>query len=177
MLTSKELVEKIMKFEGCRLEAYQDAAGVWTIGYGHAHGVSQGDVITDYYAKELLKKDISMAEKQVLALGVCKTQGQLDALTDFVFNLGIERLKQSTLLKVIKADFPSEEIIRQFRRWVYANGERQPGLVARRRWESIRYFEPSKRLDDVQKWVENGEDAASVEEVEDNEYLEHFDYE
>ena len=114
MLTSKELVEKIMKFEGCRLEAYQDAAGVWTIGYGHAHGVSQGDVITDYYAKEFLKKDISMAEKQVLALGVCKTQGQLDALTDFVFNLGIERLKQSTLLKVIKANFPSEEIIRQF---------------------------------------------------------------
>ena len=27
----------IKKFEGCELEAYKCAAGVWTIGYGHTH--------------------------------------------------------------------------------------------------------------------------------------------
>ena len=57
MLTSKELFEKIKEFEGCRLEAYQDAAGVWTIGYGHTHGVKKGDVATEYYDRVLCRRD------------------------------------------------------------------------------------------------------------------------
>ena len=27
-------LELIKRFEGCRLKAYQDSVGVWTIGYG-----------------------------------------------------------------------------------------------------------------------------------------------
>ena len=33
------MFEKLKSFEGCRLQAYQDAAKVWTIGYGHTKGV------------------------------------------------------------------------------------------------------------------------------------------
>ena len=31
---SKKAVNLIKQFEGCRLTAYQDSVGVWTIGYG-----------------------------------------------------------------------------------------------------------------------------------------------
>ena len=151
MLTSKELFEKIKEFEGCRLEAYQDAAGVWTIGYGHTHGVKKDDVATEYYAEEMLKKDIEAAERQVLKLGVCKYQAQLDALTDFVFNLGIGKLMASTLLAVIKAKLPRDVVVREFRKWIYAGGVKQPGLVKRRRWESLRYFEPSDTVEETRQ--------------------------
>ena len=35
MRTSENGVELIKRFEGLELEAYQDIAGIWTIGYGH----------------------------------------------------------------------------------------------------------------------------------------------
>ena len=143
MYTSKKLFEKIKEFEGCRLEAYEDAAGVWTIGYGHTRDVRRGDRITEYCAEEYLKEDLRIAEKQVLELDVCETQGQLDALTDFVFNLGIERLKSSTLLKVLRSNIPVMVVLKEFGRWVYADGKRLPGLVIRRNWEKRRFMEKS----------------------------------
>ena len=59
MKTSEKLLSMLMVFEGLRLTAYEDAAGVLTIGYGHTKGVRRGDTISDYYAKELLKQDAS----------------------------------------------------------------------------------------------------------------------
>ena len=49
--------EKIKAFEGCKLQAYEDAAGVWTIGYGHTYGVRPGDKISQQYADMLLQED------------------------------------------------------------------------------------------------------------------------
>ena len=43
MTTTEVLLEKLMEMEGCRLEAYEDAAGVPTIGYGHTKNVRMGD--------------------------------------------------------------------------------------------------------------------------------------
>ena len=40
----------IKQYEGCRLSAYQCAAGVWTIGYGHTAGVKKGMTITQAQA-------------------------------------------------------------------------------------------------------------------------------
>ncbi|HDT4264695.1 TPA: lysozyme, partial [Enterobacter kobei] len=34
MQTSDKGIALIKQFEGCRLTAYQDSVGVWTIGYG-----------------------------------------------------------------------------------------------------------------------------------------------
>jgi len=130
-----------MEFEGLRLEAYKDAAGVPTIGYGHIHNVRMGDRITDWYAKDLLSEDIAYFEDQVRELGAARTEGQLDALVSFAFNLGIERLKTSTLLKVIREGGSKSAIKREFRRWVYADGKRLRGLEKRREWEARRFFE------------------------------------
>ena len=130
-----------MEMEGCRLEAYKDAAGVPTIGYGHTKNVRMGDRITQYWAKEMLREDIEEAEWQVKELGVAKTEGQLDALVSFAFNLGIGRLTRSTLLKTIRNGGSKAQITKEFKRWVYADGKQLPGLVKRREWEARRFFE------------------------------------
>ena len=130
-----------MEMEGLRLEAYQDAAGVPTIGYGHTKNVRMGDRISEYWAKELLREDIEEAEWQVKELRVAKTEGQLDALVSFVFNLGIGRLKSSTLLKVIREGGSMQQVKKEFKRWVYGGGKQLPGLVKRREWEARRFFE------------------------------------
>ena len=130
-----------MVMEGLRLEAYEDAAGVPTIGYGHTKDVRMGDRISEYWAKELLRDDIEVAEQQVKELGVARTEGQLDALTSFVFNLGIGRLKESTLLRVIREGGSKQQIRKEFKRWVYGGGKKLPGLVTRREWEAKRFFE------------------------------------
>lgn len=149
-LTSKLLFEKLKEFEGCRLEAYQDVAGVWTIGYGHTENVMKGDTYSQWWAEESLRKDIALAERQVLKLKVCKTQGQLDALVSFVFNLGIGRLKSSTLLKKVRCKkCRQKDIQNEFLRWVYGDGKRLTGLVKRRKWEAQRFFDETPTLEEI----------------------------
>ena len=130
-----------MEMEGCRLEAYEDAAGVPTIGYGHTKGVRMGDKISAYWAKELLREDIEEVEWQVKELKVARTEGQLDALVSFAFNVGIGRLMRSALLKAIRNGGSKTAITREFKRWVFAGGKKMPGLVKRREWEAKRFFE------------------------------------
>jgi lysozyme len=141
MITTEILLIKLMEFEGLRLKAYKDAAGVPTIGYGHTHNVRMGDRITSWYAKDLLSEDIAYFEDEVRKLNVVRTEGQLDALVSFSFNLGIDRLKKSTLLKVIREGGSKSQIKREFKRWVYADGKKLRGLERRREWEAKRFFE------------------------------------
>ena len=151
ILTSELLFEKLKEFEGLRLEAYEDAGGLPTIGYGHTYNVRMGDKISEYWAEELLKRDIEIAERNVLELGICKYQGQLDALVSFVFNLGIGNLKRSTLLKAILAGLPREIVGKEFRRWAYAGGKRMKGLMTRRQWEVDRYYDNTDTLEEVRE--------------------------
>ena len=140
MQTTEILFEKLKSFEGCRLQAYQDAAKVWTIGYGHTKGVRRGDNITQEKAEEYLREDVEEVEGQILALNLNLTQPQFDALVSFVYNVGIGAFKESTLLRFIREGRSENEIKKQFRSWVYSNGRTLPGLVMRREWESIRFF-------------------------------------
>ena len=142
MTTTEILFEKLMEMEGLRLTAYRDAAGVLTIGYGHTgKDVREGDRISPFWAKEMLEKDVAEAEKAVKELHVARTEGQLDALVSFAFNLGIGRLKGSTLLRVIRKGGTRNQIKKEFKRWVYAGGKRLRGLELRREWEARRFFE------------------------------------
>lgn len=142
MEASKILIEQIKAFEGLRLDAYRDAAGVLTIGYGHTGSdINEGDRITAYWANELLRNDLGATEAAVRRLHVARTQGQFDALVSFAFNLGIERLQGSTLLKVIRHGGSHDQIRREFKRWVYAGGKKLRGLERRRAWEAKRFFE------------------------------------
>ena len=141
MRASDILINKLKEFEGLRTEAYYDAAGVLTIGYGHTgHDVRPGDVITKYWAEHLLKADLYDVEKAVDSLGHFN-QPQFDALVSFAFNLGFYKLKTSELLKKIQEGANMRAIKKEFMRWVYAGGKKQPGLERRRAWEAKRFFE------------------------------------
>ena len=98
-------IDIIKKFEGCKLEAYQDTVGVWTIGYGKTKNVKSGMKITQEEAEKFLTEEITEYENAVLnyVRGICN-DNQIASLISFAYNLGISNLKKSTLLKTIKAN-------------------------------------------------------------------------
>ena len=126
----------IKKFEGCELIAYQDAVGVWTIGYGHTKGVSEGDIISSAQAEALLLKELKEYENYVHELvEVPLHQYQFDALVSWTYNLGPTNLKSSTMLKVLN-EGKYNEVPDQMRRWNRAGGKVLEGLVKRRDYEA-----------------------------------------
>ena len=85
MTTSDVGIELIKSFEGCRLLAYQDSVGIWTIGYGHTNGVIKDQKITEAQATAYLKEDLAKAEKAVNEKQLGINQNQFDALVSFTF--------------------------------------------------------------------------------------------
>ncbi|ENR6204305.1 lysozyme [Serratia marcescens] len=137
MQISKSGIELIKRFEGLRLKAYQDAVGVWTIGYGWTQPVDgkkvgPGMQIDQATADRLLKCGVVQYEQGVNQLVKVRiTQGQFDALVSFAYNLGLRSLSTSTLLQKLNAG-DKQGAADQFGRWVSAGGKRLDGLVARR---------------------------------------------
>ncbi len=129
LYTGQGLTEQ---FEGCELTAYQDSGGVLTIGYGHAEGVTQGMTCTQAQAEAWLSADIQWAVCVVQgAVTVDLTQGEFNALVDFVFNVGSANFQSSTLLKDLNAgNFAAAAL--QFDRWDMAGGKAVAGLLRRR---------------------------------------------
>ena len=129
-------------FEGLRLTAYQDVAGIWTIGYGHVGpAILAGMTIGEADAEALLRADLAEAVTCVnRAVRVTITQNQFDAMVDFCFNAGRGNFLQSTLLrKVNLKDFAGAAV--QFGLWVHAGGEVVSGLVRRRKAEAVLFME------------------------------------
>ena len=125
------------QFEGCRLTAYQDQVGVWTIGYGHTGpDVKPGMTITSAQAQDLLAQDVKGATACVNNVVTVKlTQEEFDALVDFVFNLGAEAFSGSTMLRRLNAgDFTGAAA--QFDLWDRAGGAVVAGLLRRRQEEA-----------------------------------------
>ena len=139
MKASQKLIDVIKRFEGCRLTAYQDSVGVWTIGYGHTVGVKKGDRITQYQADQFLREDLAKFEAVATKTRGVNTQGRFDAVTDFCYNCGQANFASSTLKKYIESGRSTWEIQEQFLRWVNAGGRKLGGLVSRRVWEAARF--------------------------------------
>lgn len=141
---SQNGLDLVKSFEGLRLEAYRDAVGIPTIGYGStgAH-VRLGKHITKDEAEALLLKDMRRFEDGVNAIvGPCK-QGQFDALCSFSFNLGLGNLLGSTLLKRHKkGDFQgaADSFLQWNKARVNGNLVVLPGLTRRRAAERKLYL-------------------------------------
>ena len=119
-------------FEGCRLDAYLDQAGIPTIGYGHISGVRMGDKCTQEQADKWLREDIKESEDAVNRLvKVPLTQNQFDSLVDFTFNLGAGNLAKSTLLRLLNKGQYSDAS-QEFKNWNRAGGFVRAGLARRR---------------------------------------------
>ena len=142
MEVSKRGLALIQQFEGLRLKAYSDSAGVPTIGYGSTRGVRMGDEITEAQAIELLAADVDRhADGVRRAVNVSLNQNQFDALVSFTFNVGVGALQRSTLLRKLNAgDYTAAA--NELMRWVYAGGQELRGLVRRREAERQLFMEP-----------------------------------
>jgi len=129
----------IQQWEGLKLTAYKDVAGIWTIGYGHTSAagspsVTPGMTITKAEASRILQNDLAKFEARVERLvTVSLTENQFATLVSFDFNTGA--LHKSTLLKKLnKGDYNA--VPAELAKWVNAGGKKVQGLVNRRAAEA-----------------------------------------
>lgn len=137
-------VALIASFEGCRLDAYRDAVGVLTIGYGHTENVRPGDTLPSMAAaRALLLKDLN--EKYapaVLRLGLPLNQNQIDALVSFVYNLGPGILEPSHTLGAALHDHRWHDAADAILLYDKAGGRTLAGLTRRRQAERALFLKP-----------------------------------
>ena len=137
MNISKEGIDLIKHFEGCRLEAYEDAVGVPTIAYGRIKDVKMGDSCTQAQAEAWLDEELHEYEGYINdAVTVALTQNQFDSLVSWVYNLGPSNLKSSTMLKVLNKE-QYADVPEQIQRWNKAGGKVLEGLTKRRNAEAL----------------------------------------
>lgn len=143
MQPSQNCLNLIMRFEGCRLVAYQDQGGRWTIGYGHTFGVSDGLTITQAQANTFLQADAGNVAALVSKyLTAPPSQNQFDALVSLAYNIGPTRFAGSTLLRLFNAG----DVLGaagQFRFWNLVDGQVDTGLVNRRAAERALFVQPA----------------------------------
>jgi lysozyme len=139
--------ELIKTFEGLSLKPYLCSANVPTIGYGntfYTNGVKvtmSDAAITKEKANEMLKvivDSFALKVSKIVPSGL--TQNQFNALVSFAFNLGVQALTNSTLLRLVKINPNDGNIAKQFLRWNQAGGKVVEGLTKRRIKESSVYF-------------------------------------
>jgi lysozyme len=138
-MLDKRAFELVKKFEGFSEKAYLCPAGVITIGYGftrvNGKFLELGDKIDLVKATGLLFQELEKTSKEVDSLiDVSLNPQQLGALTSFVFNIGINAFRDSTLRKRLnKKDYAS--VRSELLRWDKVNGKPLLGLTNRRKAE------------------------------------------
>ena len=133
--TNEKGIRLIKIFEGLRLSAYQDAVGIWTIGYGTTTNVYPGMNITETRAEEFLRHDLKRFESAVNQFVTSPLNAdQFSALVALAYNIGENAFASSTLLKKLnRNDYAGAA--EEFLKWVYAGGRLLAGLVRRRNAE------------------------------------------
>jgi lysozyme len=135
MKMSDSGLKLLMLREGSRHNAYQDTKGIWTIGMGHTGPeVVKGLVWSDQQIMDQLRKDVAITEKclddnVVVLLG----QEQVDALCSFIFNVGVDAFRRSTMLKFINKGMPREAAA-EFDKWHIP-----PEITSRRNSEKAQF--------------------------------------
>jgi lysozyme len=142
MKTSATGVALIKQFEGLELVPYKDVAGHWTVGYGHKIEAGESfPKLSEADAEALLRIDLVRFEAGVLDItkGIKLSQNQFDALVAFAYNVGLDALRKSTLIRLLQDRDPAGAAA-QFGRWIHAGGVAYEGL-RRRRAAERRLFE------------------------------------
>ena len=138
-------------YEGKSNVAYVErVAGnrVVTVCYGHTRTAVMGQVYTDAQCDALLLKDLNeyYAPHVRRLVKVPLSQGEFNALVDFVYNLGPGALAGSTLLALVNSRQYDKAAL-EFAKWKYVNGKdctvpanKCGGIPKRRLWQQ-RMFE------------------------------------
>jgi len=152
---SQDAIDLITKWEAFKPGWYVCPAGVETIGFGTTRplldelgGLADiGGPITKEEGYTLLEASLMQhfVPKLARRLETSLQQYQIDALTSFVYNVGIRAFDESTMRSLYNAG-KEDAAEKEFLKWVYADGEKLPGLVARRREEKA-LAERDERID------------------------------
>lgn len=149
MKTGSNGLNLIKHFESCRLTAFKPIpTDPWTIGWGRAHGVNEGDTVSQEEADAMLVDDLGVAESTVEkgAQGAL-TANQFDALVSFTYNCGGAALLSSTLLRKLNEGF-TLYAADEFLKWNKSKGVALAGLTRRREAERKLFLTP-----DAEKFV------------------------
>lgn len=137
-MSARELLHALIRrFEGLRLRAYMCPAGVPTIGYGTTGpDVKLGQTCTKDEAELRMQADAAVFMAGAMAqVPTADTAGRQAALADFAYNLGLTRLKGSTLRRrALAGDWAGVRV--ELAKWVRGGGKVLPGLVTRRKAEA-----------------------------------------
>jgi lysozyme len=136
----------IKKYEGFKSSPYKCPAGIPTIGYGATYYPNGTKV-------KLTDKPITQKDADTMLLNMLKhyeqgvdsfttdevNQNQFDALVSIGYNIGLQALKASTLIRKVNLDCNDKTIKNEFMRWTKANGKVLEGLLNRRKEEAELY--------------------------------------
>jgi lysozyme len=136
-------------FEGFRPRAYLCPAGVVTIGYG-ATAYPDGRPVRladPPLSREVAERMLLEQIRRIYQPGTQRLCPALDgpplaSITDFAFNLGLTRLKASTLRRRLLAG-DIEGAIAELRKWIRGGGRVLSGLVLRREAEAALMRSPA----------------------------------
>lgn len=155
---SMKCLALIKEFEGCRLTAYRDEVGVWTIGYGITNAdrsitkttIKKGLRITQATAEEWLEKALNKKYLPIVMKYDTRygwNQNELDALVSFAYNVGsIDQLTANGSRSKAK-------ITDKMLEYNKAGGKVYRGLTRRREAERKLFLKPmeGKEVDDIKK--------------------------
>ena len=138
---SQSGLDLIKSFEGFSATPYADASGQ-SIGFGHfiLPGESFPSAISEAQATDILLSDSAKAQKAISDyVTVPLNQNQYDALTSFIFNVGVYAFANSTLLRVLNTgDYVGAA--GEFQRWNKSGGVVNDALVQRRAAEATLFL-------------------------------------
>lgn len=156
-MISPKALKMIAHHEGIRLKPYRCPAKLWTIGVGHVMYPEQAKLPMEARLQYPLRPEdnrtftqdevdaILASDLKRFVAGVSKycpgglTQGRLDALVSFSFNVGLGTLQRSTLrAKHNRGDY--EGAAEEFLKYTKAGGKVLKGLVSRRSDERALYL-------------------------------------
>lgn len=138
--------------EGCRLSAYLDGAGIWTIGWGHTGPeVLPGLAWTQAQADAALSHDIAAVAAELDGMfspAIALNPNQFGALVVFAYNIGVHGFAGSTACgRVRVGDFA--RVPAAMRMWCRVRDPKSgrlvpsPGLRARREREVALWNTPA----------------------------------
>lgn len=144
---SQAAIDLIHSFESFKANAYPDPGSKnglpVTIGWGstsdlNGRPIKLGTVWTREQADAKFAQDIEKFAAGVREVAGLSTQGQIDAMVSFAYNVGLGAFKSSTLLKKhLAGDYVGAKA--EFSRWNKNDGKVMNGLVRRRAAEAEMY--------------------------------------
>lgn len=119
--------------EGLVLETYLDPVNIATVCYGQTgKDIKLGQKFTEQECLEKLAKGLTEHNDQLMkVVKVPLSDGEHAAYLSFVYNVGIEKFKRSTMLVKLN-DEQRLEACAELKKWVYAGSNKLKGLISRR---------------------------------------------